>query len=592
VGTFEVAAAGFARDGLPRRVLSGALHYFRVLPRQWPHRLASLRAMGLNTVETYVPWNLHEPQPGRHDFDGPADLAGFLTAAARAGLDAIVRPGPYICAEWSNGGLPSWLTGRPGIALRCADPDYLAAVDSWFDVLVPLLARHQVTRGGNVIMVQVENEYGSYGSDPGYLAHLADGLRRRGVDVPLFTSDGPEDHLLAAGTLPGVLATVNFGNDPEQGFAALAAARPDDPPFCMEFWNGWFDHWGGGHVTRDAADAAGVLDRILRAGASVNLYMAHGGTNFGAWAGANRGGEQHDGALEPVTTSYDYDAPLDERGAPTAKYTAYRAILAGYAAGPLPEPPPLPPLLPPGPVELPESVRLLGALPALSRPAVRTPTPPTFERLGLDHGLVLYRATLPGPSDARPLVLAGLADRAHIFVGGRHLATVDPSDPPVQVTAPAGGCRLDLLVESTGRVNYGPLLGERKGIVGGVRHGRRFVHGFTSYAMDLRSVTRVPWYGGPASDLDLPAGGPVLRRGWLQVAEPADGWLGVPGGGRGYLWVNGFCLGRYWERGPQQALYLPWPLLTAGRNEIVLLELDHAVQVRAVQVLDRPAWTE
>jgi beta-galactosidase len=601
MAAFEVTPGGFRRDGQARRVLSGALHYFRVLPQQWPHRLATLRAIGLNTVETYVPWNLHEPSPGEHDFTGSADLPGFLDAAADAGLDAIVRPGPYICAEWDNGGLPSWLTGRPGIRLRCMDSRYLAAVDSWFDVLIPIIAAHQATRDrvrpdgsvrpGNVIMVQVENEYGSYGSDAEYLRHLADGLTRRGVDVPLFTSDGPEDHMLTGGTVPGLLATVNFGNDPEAAFATLAALRPNDPPFCMEYWNGWFDHWGGKHATRDAADAAQVLDRILRAGGSVNLYMAHGGTNFGTWAGANRSGPFHDGALDPDVTSYDYDAPLDERGAPTAKFTAYRDVLARFADGPLPPAPPMPPVLAPRQITLPESVRLLDVLATVSGPAVRTPMPPSFEELGIEHGLVLYRCTLPGPRRAYPLTIDGLADRAHLFVDGTHVTTLDPASPPVDIDVPAAGRRIDLLVESMGRVNYGPLLGERKGITGAVRHERQHVHGFTSYPISLRGLPPIPWPDGRPADptlpADLPLGGPVLRRGWLEVAEPADCWLAVPEGGKGYLWVNGFCLGRYWERGPQQALYLPWPLLAAGRNEIVLLELNNP-EASAVRVQDHP----
>jgi beta-galactosidase len=233
---FSVDDGSFRLDGAEFRVLSGALHYFRVHPEQWKHRLAMVHAMGLNTVETYVPWNLHEPRPG--DFRRLDDLGAFLDAAAAEGLLAIVRPGPYICAEWDNGGLPSWLTG----VIRASDPGYLAHVDRYFDRLIPQVAERQVTRGGNVIMVQVENEYGSYGSDHAYLRHLADGLISRGIEVPLFTSDGPADHRLTGGTIDGVPATVNFGSDPEQAFATLRAHRPDDPLFCMEFWCGWFDH--------------------------------------------------------------------------------------------------------------------------------------------------------------------------------------------------------------------------------------------------------------------------------------------------------------------------------------------------------------
>ncbi|GAA3445848.1 beta-galactosidase [Planomonospora venezuelensis] len=251
---FAIDGESFRLDGAEFRVLSGALHYFRVRPEQWAHRLRTLRAMGLNTVETYVPWNLHEPRPG--EMRRLEELDAFLAEAARADLLAIVRPGPYICAGWDNGGLPSWLTGALGRRVRTRAPGYLARVDRFFDALIPLVARHQVTRGGNVIMVQVENECGSYGSDRVYLRHLADGLVARGVEVPLFTSGGPEDHMLTGGSIPGVLATVKFGSDPEEAFAVLRRHRPGEPLLCMEFWNGWFDRWGRGHVTRDPVDAA------------------------------------------------------------------------------------------------------------------------------------------------------------------------------------------------------------------------------------------------------------------------------------------------------------------------------------------------
>lgn len=555
MGGFEIIGGAFARDGKEHRVLSGALHYFRVRPEQWSHRLRMLAAMGLNCVETYVPWNLHERRPG--EFTDVEQLGEFLSRAADEGLDAIVRPGPYICAEWDNGGLPSWLTGR----IRCSEPGYLAAVDAWFDVLIPLVAEHQITRGGNVIMVQVENEYGSYGTDLGYLRHLQDGLRRRGIDVPLFTSDGPNDLMLTGGTIPGVLATVNFGSEPEQAFKVLREIRPSDPLFCMEFWCGWFDHWGGEHVTRDAADAADVLRRILDAGASVNLYMAHGGTSFGTWSGANRGDPMRTGASKPHVSSYDYDAPVDERGAPTAKFWLFRSIFEGYQSKPLPDPPQLPPLLPPRQVPMTQTLALLDVMDGL--PSVESPMPLSFEELGLEHGLALYRTALPGPRARYPLKITGLADRAQIFVDG---AAVGEGE-----TVAVQGERADVavFVESMGRVNYGPLVGERKGITGGILHDQQYTHGFRTTPFAVDDISSLPW-GHPRSGRF----GPLLTRGWLDVDEPRDTFVGVPDGVKGYVWVNGFLLGRYWNVGPQERLYLPWPLLRRGRNEFVVLELD------------------
>jgi beta-galactosidase len=584
---FRVSPEGFSLDGRPVRLLSGALHYFRTLPEQWPHRLGQLRAMGLNCVETYVPWNFHEPRPGGYDFSGPADLDRFLTATREAGLHAIVRPSPYICAEWENGGLPWWLLADPGVrALRCQDPGFLARVERWFDELLPRLVPHQVTRGGNVLMMQIENEYGSYGTDTGYLRHLAELMRERGVDVPLFTSDGPDDFFLTGGSVPGHLATVNFGSRAGEAFAQLAAVRPDDPPVCMEFWCGWFDHWGDEHVVRAPADAAAALDEILAAGGQVNLYMAHGGTNFATWAGANTKDPVTGERYAPTVTSYDYDAPVDERGGVTAKFHAFREVLSRYADAPPPEPLPLPALLPAERVELADRVRLFDVLDRLG-PAepVRSPEPPSFEELGLAHGLVLYETTVPGPRGPYPLSVQGLADRAHLYVDGRLRGVLerDGEQQVPDVSVPAGGARVGLLVESMGRVNYGTGLGDRKG-VRRVLHTQQSLHGWSARAVELGHGTPegLPWGAGGEGP------GPVFHRGHFEAAEPADGYLALPGWTKGYVWVNGFCLGRYWDRGPQRTLYVPWPLVRAGRNEVVVLELDGAPASPAVEFRDAP----
>ena len=567
--TFKIQDGSFLLDGEEFRVLSGAMHYFRVHPDLWRHRLAMLRAMGLNTVETYVPWNLHEPRQG--DFRRMTELGEFLDAAAAEGLLAIVRPGPYICAEWDNGGLPSWLTGH----VRTSDPEYLGHVDRFFDQLIPQVVERQVTRGGNVIMVQAENEYGSFGSDQVYLQHLADGLQRRGIEVPLFTSDGPADWYLTGGMIPGVLATVNFGSDPEKAFAILRAHRPDDPLFCMEFWCGWFDHWGQKHVTRDPADAADVLARMLELGGSVNLYMAHGGTNFGTTAGANQVGELATGQWRPTVTSYDYDAPIDERGLPTEKFWLFREVLSRYTDD-LPDVPPPPPLLPAATLTPVASVRLTDAMDAIALPAVRTATPPTFEEMGLEHGLALHRMEIPGPRKPYPLTVRGLHDRAHVFVDGE-LITVLERDQPAPELLVGGYATVELLVESMGRTNYGPQTGEGKGILGGVLHGQQYLHGIETRAVPLEDVSAVPF------GTEVTEEARSFFRYILEADGPADAYIALPGWGKGYIWVNGFCIGRYWENGPQQTLYVPAPLLRAGTNEIIVLELDQvgsALEIR------------
>lgn len=567
MGEFTVGDTDFLLDGRPVRLLSGALHYFRVCEEQWGHRLGMLRAMGLNCVETYVPWNLHEPRPGV--FRDVRALGRFLDAAREAGLWAIVRPGPYICAEWENGGLPHWLPGRP----RTRDGEYLREVERWFRRLMGEIVPRQIDRGGPVLMVQVENEYGSYGSDQVYLRRLADVLRAEGVSVPLFTSDGPEDHMLGGGSVPGVLATVNFGSRAREAFEALRRHRPEGPLMCMEFWCGWFDHWGGEHVVRDPGDAADALREILECGASVNLYMAHGGTNFAGWAGANRGGGAlHDGTLEPDVTSYDYDAPIDELGRPTEKFWRFREILAGYARGPLPDVPPVPaPLGASAVVDLREWASPHAVLEALGGPEEECAVPPTFEELDVDRGLVRYEVTVPGPRGRYPLLLRGLRDLAVVYVDGAAAGVLTEDEPRLGEPV-AGDARVEMWVESLGRVNYGPRSGEPKGITGGVLHERQYLHGVRARGLRLDAfdggVGAVPFTGVPGE------GARGLYRGTVEVRGAGDAFLDLPGWTRGFVWINGFNLGRYWSAGPQRSLYVPGPVLREGVNEVWVLELQ------------------
>ncbi|MBE8472990.1 glycoside hydrolase family 35 protein [Streptomyces justiciae] len=572
---FTVGDEEFLLDGRPVRLLSGALHYFRVHEAQWGHRLAMLRAMGLNCVETYVPWNLHEPRPGV--YEDVAALGRFLDAAQAAGLWAIVRPGPYICAEWENGGLPHWLAGRA----RTSDEVYLAQVDQWFGQLLPEVVSRQVDRGGPVLMVQVENEYGSYGSDAQYLRWLTSTIREAGVTVPLFTSDGPEDHMLTGGSVPGVLATVNFGSQAREAFETLRRHRAEGPLMCMEFWCGWFDHWGADHVVRDPQDAAAALREILECGASVNLYMAHGGTSFAGWAGANRGGgDLHDGVLEPDVTSYDYDAPIDEFGHPTEKFWRFREVLTEYADGSLPELPSLPPQLAQGAaVELAGWAPLPDVLEARGGPGVTAPVPPTFEELDVDRGLVRYEVTVPGPRQPYPFLARGLRDLAVVYVDGERAGVLTEEDERLKEPV-AGHARVELWVESLGRVNYGPRTGESKGITGGLLHERQYLHGVRARGLRLDALDDI-------DDVRLQAlpedGSPGLYRGTLDVRGAGDALLELPDWTRGFVWINGFNLGRYWSVGPQRSLYVPGPVLREGVNDVWVLELERAASAPYVR---------
>lgn len=555
----------FLRNGMRHRIFSGALHYFRVPDSAWEDRLLKYRACGLNTVETYVAWNAHEPRPGCYDFTGMLDLARFVRLAGSLGLDVILRPGPYICAEWDLGGLPAWLLADPAMKLRTMHTGYLDAVSRYLDRVMdevrPLLAHN----GGPIVAVQIENEYGSYGNSREYLEWVEAALLARGVKELLFTSDGPEDAMLQGGTLPHVFKTVNFGSRAGEAFAKLREYQPAGPLMCMEFWCGWFDHWGKANHVRSAEDAAATLDEILSAGGSVNVYMMHGGSNFGFMAGANQ-----DERYLPTVASYDYDAPLDERGEPTAKYHAFREVFARHGARTEPVPPARQARAY-GAVTLAETAPLFAHAETL--PVVRSHEPLGQEAIGQNHGFTLYRTRVSGPRPAALLHVEDVRDRAHVYQDGV-LAGVferDQPAPEILLTIPAQGSRIDILVENLGRVNYGAIH-DRKGITQGVRLRWQWLSGWEMRALDLtRLPATLPWT--PARDPDTDT--PCFHRGTFAIgdAAPADTWLRVEGG-HGVAWINGFCLGRYWNIGPQLSLFVPASVLRAGSNELVLLETE------------------
>ncbi|WP_035803679.1 glycoside hydrolase family 35 protein [Kitasatospora mediocidica] len=572
----QIEGDEFTLDGEPFRIISGGLHYFRIHPALWADRLRKARLMGLNTVETYVPWNLHQPRPDAFRLDAELDLPAFLTLAAAEGLHVLLRPGPYICAEWDGGGLPSWLLADPGIRLRSQDPAYLTAVEGYFTHLIPPLVDQLATHGGPVLAVQVENEYGAYDGDTAHLAHLADLLRHLGVDVPLFTCDQPTD--LERGALPGTLATANFGSHSGRGLATLRAHQPVGPLMCTEFWNGWFDRWGGHHVVRDPAQAALELDDLLSTGASVNLYMFHGGTNFGFTNGAN---DKH--TYRPTITSYDYDAPLDESGDPTEKFEAFRKVIAKYAPVPAEPAPGCGTKLAVPAVALIESAPLFDNLPFLGAPAP-SEQPLTMEQLGQDFGFVLYETALPTEGPAL-LEVEEVRDRAQVFVDGQPVGVLEREnhESAIALTVPREGSVLRLLVENQGRVNYGPGMHDRKGLLGKVHLNGAELTGWTNRPLPLTSLTGLAFTGGAE-----PVVGPAFHRGSFEVGTPADSFVHLPGWAKGNVWVNGFHLGRFWSRGPQRSLYVPAPVLRPGENEITVLELHAAHRSRTVDLRETP----
>ena len=562
---------GFHLDGAPFRFIAGAVHYFRVPRAYCRDRLEKLRACGFNAVETYVAWNAHQPTRDQFILDDMLDLPAFLELAKELGLYAIVRPGPYICSEWEFGGLPWWLLKEDGMQLRCMNEAYLKAVDEFLDHLVPALLPELSTNGGPVLMMQVENEYGSYGDDTEYLNHIRDGLVRRGVDVPLFTSDGPTDFMLTGGTLAGCHKTGNFGGRVQEQFKKLREHQPTGPLMCCEFWNGWFDHWTESHHSRTPEEAAQILDEILACGASVSAYMFHGGTNFGWMNGANCPDTPTGPEYQPTVNSYDDDAPVNEYGGLTRKYHLFREVIAKYA--PVPALPAFETKLHRyGKVALTECADLLDNADALSAPVSLT-LPLPMEKLDQGYGFILYRAHVRGPREEMPLIITGLHDRAHIFVNGK-LAGIqyrNDKESAVKLAVPEEGVDLCVLVENMGRVNYGPNMLDRKGIDGAIRLGQTFLYHWEALPLPLDDLSAVK-FSGDVKPFD---GRPRLLRGAFTVdGEPEDTFVRLDGFKKGVIFVNGRVLSRYWAVGPQKTAYLPAPFLKTGENELVVLELD------------------
>ncbi|WP_129784722.1 glycoside hydrolase family 35 protein [Promicromonospora panici] len=597
--TFDIGPEDFLLDGERMQVVSGALHYFRVHPDQWADRIHKARLMGLNTIETYVPWNFHAPEPGVFDLDGRRDLGRFLDLVAAEGLHAIVRPGPYICAEWDGGGLPAWLLADDAVGVRRHEPRFLDAIGKYYASLLPLVAERQVTHGGPVLMVQVENEYGAYGDDPlperqKYLRALVDLVRDQGIDVPLFTCDQANDEMLARGGLPELHKTATFGSRSAERLEVLRRNQPTGPLMCMEFWNGWFDSWGLEHHLAPAEANAADLDDLLAAGGSVNLYMFHGGTNFGLTSGAN-----DKGIYRPITTSYDYDAPLAEDGTPTAKYYAMREVIARH----LSVPDEVPAARRPAPaldVALTAHVPLADAVPALVRGALGTfDHAPTMEELGLWSGFAVYRTTIR-PDDA-VLTVGEVRDRAVVLLDGEPVGVLDRGSHTFAVALPARAGELTLLVENQGHVDYGPRIGEPNGLIGTVRTAARVLDEWEAGALRaedapelLRAALDLADDGGAAASGVGPAAGDAagvagaggaaaagLHRGTFDSVAGADHFLRLDGWTKGLAWVNGELLGRYWSLGPTHTLYVPGPLVRATGNELVLLELHGAATTGA-----------
>ncbi len=565
MSTFEIKET-FYLDGKPFRIISGSIHYFRVVPEYWRDRLEKLKSIGMNTVETYIPWNMHEPEKGKFVFDGLCDVVKFVKLAEELGLYVILRPSPYICAEWEFGGLPGWLLSGEGMRLRVSDPVFMKHVQEYYQVLLPILKPLQITEGGNVILMQIENEYGYFGNDRQYMEQMRDLLRAGGIKVPLITSDGPTDESLEGGSVEGALPTGNFGSHTKERFEILKKHVKGGPLMCAEFWVGWFDHWGnGGHMRGNLNQSAADLDEMLRTG-HVNVYMFIGGTNFGFMNGSN-----YYDALTPDVTSYDYDAVLTEAGDFTEKYRVYREIIGKYA--------PVPQLQfstkiikkAYGSVKETGKVGLFQALRDIAEPMESVSTR-SMERLGQYYGYILYVSKIQNEHRLEKIRLHRANDRANIFLQGKRL--LDLYDRELleehKISAEAeSGDELCILMENMGRVNFGPGMEEqRKGIDGCVQINGHMHHHWQQYCLPLDNLEKLDFSRGYTEGL------PAFYRFELQAEETGDTFLELEGWGKGCVFVNGFNIGRFWEIGPQKRLYIPAPLLRPGKNEIIVFETE------------------
>ncbi len=574
----------FFMDGGPFVVISGAMHYFRIPQEYWYDRLLKLKECGFNTVETYTCWNLHEPSEGEFDFSGMLDIEKYISVARELGLYVILRPGPYICAEWEFGGFPAWLLKYKDMAFRCNDADYLLKVRRYYKELLSRVRHHFATNGGNIIMLQIENEYGSYGNDKEYLNEILKIYKENDIDCLFFTSDGPCYSMLNGGTLPGVLSVANFGSDPEGQFKVLREYRPNQPLMCGEYWDGWFDHWGDVHHQRSADEIVEDFRTFMDNGWSVNMYMFHGGTNFGFTNGAN-----YYGVIQPTITSYDYGALLSEAGDRTEAYYRCRDILVEKYGTAVPE------LTAKdsekkayGRVVLNQSAGLFDNLENLSAP-IHSAAPKFMEDVGQSFGYTLYRATLNGPTNDWKLRIDTVHDRAQIFIDGVYKTTYlrdHGTNDAETISVPLGygeSVRLDILNENLGRINYGPFMRDQKGL-GGIRFDNQQHFGWDIYPLPMNDLSGVEFNKNEVECRECPA----FFKGSLKIEDtPCDTFIRLDGFKKGFVMINGFNIGRYYEAGPQKTLYVPAPILRQGENEIIVFESD-GVSKAEVCFVDTP----
>ena len=563
--TFSLGTSEFLLDGNPFQIISGEMHPARIPFEYWRHRIQMAKAMGCNTIGVYIFWNYHESEEGVFDFStGNHNLSEFFKIVQDEDMWLLVRPGPYVCAEWELGGIPPYLLRIPDIKLRCMDPRYMAAAERYITRLATELKPWLFNNGGPILMVQVENEYGSYGNDRNYMARLKEIWIENGIDVPFFTGDGPTTFMLEAGTLPGCAVGLDSGSKPDH-FELANKINPGVPVFSSETYPGWLTHWGEKWARPDTAVLLKEIRFLMDNKKSFNLYVINGGTNFGYTAGANSGGKGY----EPDVTSYDYDAPIDEQGKPTPKYKTLRNLIGSY----LPKGKKLPDIPEPIPaIEIPViGLNIFTSVWDNLPQPVNSVQPKPFEAYNQDYGLILYKTELIGHKRGK-LTVTDLHDYATVFLNGVYIGTLDRREGINSIDIPESKVErpvLEILVEAMGRINFDQHLIDRKGITERVTLNGMTLMNWQVYNLpmdekfvyNLRSSGRNPGKQG------------IFFRGNFFITKTGDTFLDMSNFKKGIAWVNGHNLGRYWEIGPQKRLYCPATWLREGKNELMILDL-------------------
>lgn len=589
MATFEIKEE-FMLNQQPMKIISGAVHYFRIAPSQWEDSLYNLKALGANTVETYIPWNLHEPQEGQYDFAGIKDIEKFVILAQKMGLYVILRPSAYICAEWEFGGLPAWLLTYQGVRLRSTDPIFMEKIRQYFSVLLPKLVPLQINFGGPVLMMQIENEYGSYGMEKDYLKETKLLMEEFGIIVPLFTSDGSWEEVLDAGSLieEDVFITGNFGSHSKENSLILKKMmdkyHKNWPIMCMEYWDGWFNRWGEEIVKRDPEDLAMEVKAMLEIG-SINLYMFHGGTNFGFYNGCSARG-----AIDlPQVTSYDYDALLTEWGEPTEKYYAVQKVIKEVCPQVIQMKPKRKHLKNFGKFSIENSVSLLYVKDQLKE-VIQTKYPLTMEAIGSNYGYLLYSLECKNYHHENKMKIVEANDRIQVYIDQKYQLTQYQESLGeeffVEGQATKDHMDVDILVENVGRVNYGFKMNnptQSKGIRGGVMQDIHFHQGYTQYPLTFEPEQ--------LAQIDYSAGKnpkqPSFYQTFFDIEEVGDTFIDCSSYGKGVIIVNGNHLGRYWNQGPIQYVYCPKDFVRVGRNEIIIFETE-GIEIKDLIFSDVP----